>query len=270
MKFGLETVSCTKIGRFNNYTKLCYELETLYKYVAEASIVEEEEGSVLYFVQRDEKNHSNDQVINLAKLKTLEYRVYRKLREKLFIDSASTDSRFKINQFFEEVRQLIQGYKLPMPINFYYQVAETAFDLANQNMELFSDQHNYIDFLEAVFHKMNSRSDLRSKMIKEENILTITNLKNEKQELNVNQIVELLIYAPPFITPEMVESLEKTFACKIKHELGDWKEGIRSRNLIYLINSHNFKTLMKQITFDNNNRNFSISTELNQGKKQEI
>ena len=82
-KFGLETVSCEKLGCFNNYSKLCYEIETLFKYVAEASIIDEEEGSVLYFVQRDEKNPKNDKVIVLCKLKTLEYRVYRKLREKL-------------------------------------------------------------------------------------------------------------------------------------------------------------------------------------------
>jgi len=255
-KLGLENVSCEKLGRYDNYSKLCFDIETLFKHVAEASIVEEEEGSVLYLMQRDERNSENDKPIVLCKLKTLEYRVYRKLREKLKThisykeDSSNfklnvgfSDSRLKINQYFDEVRQLIQGFKLPNPIEFYYHVAETAFEFANQNVEYCKDlQHNYIDFLEAVFRRMNSRADLRSKMIREEKMLTITTLTNQTQQLNVNEIVELIIYAPPFIiTNDIIEKLELKFACKVHHQLIEWKDHIRSRNLIYVLNSHHFK-----------------------------
>jgi len=41
------------------------------------NIEDGEEGSVLYFVSSENK------VLALCKLKTLEYRIYRKLREKL-------------------------------------------------------------------------------------------------------------------------------------------------------------------------------------------
>ena len=73
----------------------------MFKQVAEASIHSEEEGSVLYFVGDYGGNH--EEVLSLAKLKTLEYRVFRKMREKLrnFIeayhkDPDRADPRFKL------------------------------------------------------------------------------------------------------------------------------------------------------------------------------
>lgn len=59
----------------------------MYKEVSEASIHSEEEGAVLYFVA--DYNEPNERILSLGKLKTLEYRVLRKLREKLrnFIDA---------------------------------------------------------------------------------------------------------------------------------------------------------------------------------------
>ena len=149
----------------------------------------------------------------------------------------------KINQYFDEVRQLLQGFKLPNPIEFYYHVAETAFEFVNQNIEFCRDlQHNYIDFLEAVFIKMNSKADLRSKMIPEDNILTITNLNNQTEKLNIKKIVELIIFSPPFlISDEMIAKLESNFACKIKYQTVEWKDNLKSRTLIYLMNSHHFK-----------------------------
>jgi len=38
---------------------------------------------VLYLIKRDVNNSANDRVLSLCKLKTLEYRLFRKMREKL-------------------------------------------------------------------------------------------------------------------------------------------------------------------------------------------
>jgi len=79
-------------------------------------------------------------------------------------------------------------------------------------------------------------------MIREEKMLTITTLNNQTQQLNFNEIVELIIYSPPFIiTNDIIEKLELTFSCKVHHQLIEWKDHIRSRNLIYVLNSHHFK-----------------------------
>jgi hypothetical protein len=50
--------------------------------VAKSSIKQDEEGSVLYFVKKSKYN-GEERVVSLAKLKTLEYRLFRKMREKL-------------------------------------------------------------------------------------------------------------------------------------------------------------------------------------------
>lgn len=38
---------------------------------------------MLYFMKRDKRGPDYDQVLSLCKLKTLEYRLFRKMREKL-------------------------------------------------------------------------------------------------------------------------------------------------------------------------------------------
>ena len=56
----------------------------MFRNVAKSKIVDEEEGSVLYLVKRNKGGiHSEDRVLSLAKLKTIEYRIFRKIREKL-------------------------------------------------------------------------------------------------------------------------------------------------------------------------------------------
>ena len=49
-----------------------------------ASIVEEEEGAVLYLVMRSPEHTSiNDRVLSLTNIETLEYRIFHKMGEKL-------------------------------------------------------------------------------------------------------------------------------------------------------------------------------------------
>lgn len=80
-KFGLDVVHIQSLGSFDNYGNLCDQLEKTFKDVAKSSIASDEEGNVLYFVRRDKGD--NETVLSLAKLKTLEYRLFRKMREKL-------------------------------------------------------------------------------------------------------------------------------------------------------------------------------------------
>lgn len=54
----------------------------MFQDVSKSEIAKEEEGNVLYIVSKGE-NGASDKVLSLAKLKTLEYRLFRKMREKL-------------------------------------------------------------------------------------------------------------------------------------------------------------------------------------------
>jgi hypothetical protein len=71
------------MGLYNDYDHLCDDLVTEFERVSSLSISEEEEGAVIYFVKRHREDATEDSVLSLGKLKTLEYRLFRKMREKL-------------------------------------------------------------------------------------------------------------------------------------------------------------------------------------------
>ena len=57
-------------------------MEKTFKDVAKSPIAQDEEGNVVYFIRKSTTN-GQQRVLSLAKLKTLEYRLFRKMREKL-------------------------------------------------------------------------------------------------------------------------------------------------------------------------------------------
>lgn len=81
--FNLNFVKIESVGLFQDYDSLCNGIYKTYRDVAKSKIVDEEEGSVLYLIKRSKNGPSQDKVLSLAKLKTLEYRIFRKMREKL-------------------------------------------------------------------------------------------------------------------------------------------------------------------------------------------
>lgn len=81
--YKLNVVNVDSMGLYNDYDHLCDDLQREFETVSGLSIREEEEGAVLYFVLRHSEDSSKDQVLSLGKFKTLEYRLFRKMREKL-------------------------------------------------------------------------------------------------------------------------------------------------------------------------------------------
>ena len=102
-KYGLDMVHIQSLGKFNNFGQLSDQLEKTFKDVAKSSIAQDEEGNVLYFIKKAKGANERDQTLSLAKLKTLEYRLFRKMREKL----RGFYSRGKGNKTFDvgELRQ---------------------------------------------------------------------------------------------------------------------------------------------------------------------
>ena len=82
-KYAFDIVGFETIGVYSDYDKLCDDTEKEFRIVAGQTIADEEEGAVLYMVRRDMDDPRKDQVLSLSKLKTLEYRLFRKMREKL-------------------------------------------------------------------------------------------------------------------------------------------------------------------------------------------
>lgn len=84
--FGLDVVHIQSLGVYTQFNEMCDSLEKVFRDVASSPIASDEEGNVIYLVERDPKapdDPTKQRTLSLAKLKTLEYRLFRKMREKL-------------------------------------------------------------------------------------------------------------------------------------------------------------------------------------------
>ena len=129
-KYDLDKVAIESIGKFRDYDKMCDALCHYFKEVAKSEIAKDEEGNVLYFISRGKNNKSR--CLSLCKLKTLEYRLFRKMREKLRNFYASSTTSFtaftkKSHQFQTEARELSLEHQLPRPLAYYCEVFQAAF-----------------------------------------------------------------------------------------------------------------------------------------------
>jgi len=123
--------------------------------------MEEEEGAVLYMIKRDKDDAKLDDVISLSKLKTLEYRLFRKMREKLrnFVSGVTQSPvDFIIEKYIKEAKELCKGFIIPHPIEFYIDICVLAFQLITRGpvkeKDYFTDllMNEYIHFLEEVIN----------------------------------------------------------------------------------------------------------------------
>lgn len=274
-KHNLTVVPFEVIGVYSDYKSLCESLENLHHRIAESSIIDEEEGSVLYFtafkaseinltIEIDKNDNSantvrisDEEVVSLGKLKTYEYKLYRKLREKLSNHlKRDKEDRFKINQFFDEIRTILTGYILPMPMEFYYKVAEVAFNFIEiLPKDMFINRGeielrgNYIDFLEIVLKMVDKTVDLRTQAISEAGIVNTEYLMNKSHNTPKiqNQTTEIYIYVPPFIEDleKLIFTLEKNFKIKIKKTAFSLDTNYKDNIRVSIIHWHNFKKILK-------------------------
>jgi hypothetical protein len=79
-KFGFTTVPIYKSEIFKTFEDLKIYLDNKYNEILLKTIKQSGEGNVVYFIEIGE--NGEEKVISIAKLKTFEYRFYRKIREK--------------------------------------------------------------------------------------------------------------------------------------------------------------------------------------------
>eukprot|EP01022_Parablepharisma_sp_SALTPOND_P030325 TRINITY_DN75_c0_g3_i1.p2 TRINITY_DN75_c0_g3~~TRINITY_DN75_c0_g3_i1.p2 ORF type:complete len:593 (-),score=97.08 TRINITY_DN75_c0_g3_i1:6164-7942(-) len=77
-KYGLDHVSCESVGVYQTMEALLEGIKKTYISICLESLDNEEEGLALYIAT---KGLPEDYTISLCKVKTLEYRIYRKIRE---------------------------------------------------------------------------------------------------------------------------------------------------------------------------------------------
>jgi hypothetical protein len=84
-------------------------LQEIVKVIEEAKIKEMGEGSVLYIEAYSETEKSSKNLF-VCKVKTLEYRIFRKLREKLkiYIEKFKNSYEKTLKRYCEEVKELVR------------------------------------------------------------------------------------------------------------------------------------------------------------------
>lgn len=145
-EFGLDCVPAETVGMFDNIDSLSDALNHEFKIVSQGSIKSEEEGAVIYMVSRGIQNES---VLSLCKYKTLEYRLFRKLREKLRnfwskndkisawteYNQAEYDKTY--NNFIKEGIELVGENNLPEPWEYYVRFADCSFNAVLKDPKLY-------------------------------------------------------------------------------------------------------------------------------------
>jgi hypothetical protein len=171
-KHQLDVVAVQSLGLYSTYDKLCDGLVQAFREVAKSKIVEEEEGSVLYLTKRDKSgDHSLDQVLSLSKLKTIEYRIFRKMREKLrgYYHNQEAEKGSKpvdsspsiVAKFLKEMKDLLKGNDTPKPIEYYEHIMKGAFEFIKKYPgELGNLNGNYITFQQNLLKWLADQDEL--------------------------------------------------------------------------------------------------------------
>lgn len=171
-KFKLTHVQYKPLGVYDTWKDLNQTLKKVFIDVAEAPLEEEAEGSVLYLVQVGADG--KEQTLSLSKLKTLEYRIYRKLREKLrgFISQKANNYRpwsEYHTKFLKETKDLCRDLKIPMPLDYYSTVAKKAFEFGENHYDHCALIHEqYITFLSLLMYQMSKDEELTPAQFTEE------------------------------------------------------------------------------------------------------
>lgn len=174
-EFNLDCVPCERIGMFDNIDSLSDALNHEHKIVSSGSIQREEEGAVIYMVRRGVKD---DKVLSLSKLKSLEYRIFRKLREKLrnfwqhhqhvleWKQGHQEQYDASYQKFVNECKELVKNAKLPQPFEYYMQFADHAYNTAQQQPILYDKLFSfYVDFLEHITKEFNMDKRIFTSMV---------------------------------------------------------------------------------------------------------
>lgn len=179
-KYKLDVVTVDSMGLYNDYDHLLDDLQKEFEKVSGLSIQEEEEGAVIYFVLRHSDDETRDQVISLGKLKTLEYRLFRKMREKLrnYANySSNQTSDTLIERFIREAKDLCKDpttgklFNLPHPLDYYNDICILAFQLITRgpkkDTSYFTDLllNEYVHFLEEVLNVHEERNRGKGKYV---------------------------------------------------------------------------------------------------------
>lgn len=147
---GLQCVTHKEHPACKTWQDLNALLKGLYKEIKESGIEKREEGVVVYIVSQKE---GKETLHSICKLKTLEYMVYRKLREKLRALTDKKQTREAIEaKYQEEVRALVGMNTTPHELSFYFEVAKRAFEFSETQEDTYLIFGHFVTFLSIMVY----------------------------------------------------------------------------------------------------------------------
>lgn len=172
-KYDLLSIQIEIITQTSSLDTLNYELAKIHNNISSSSIIQQGEGCVLYLVIRDPTKQSEDKVASLCKIKTLEYRLFRKIREKL--KKINNNNKFPKNLlkvFIREAEILAKLCECEIDLLFYEAVAEEFFSqiVEHHNKENFKkavSQFSY--YIQKVVY--NVRNKIRHNIFEEKHLV---------------------------------------------------------------------------------------------------
>ena len=171
-EFGLTHVEQKICGEFTTFKALNETLGELYGEVSKASIDSEEEGAVLYMVEvfKDEKKRAN--TLTLAKLKTLEYRLFRKIREKLktYVSRGRGDAKVQKateRKFLNEAKGLTRSFPAFNKLSYYSDILLLSMNFikANPGFNVEQIHNNFVNFITCMRECLAKKIQPSIKMI---------------------------------------------------------------------------------------------------------
>jgi len=157
-KYGLRFCEYNKFGPADSEEKVYKILDDIYIDVLESNITKNGEGSVLYLSELD-KSSNKDKIISMCKVKTIEYRISRKIRDTL--KRVAKDEGLKdkiIKKLIKETKELLGEEVFNLDVECYYDFAKYCFE----NHRSFSNQYNiftkYANFLCQIIPEYESKT----------------------------------------------------------------------------------------------------------------
>ena len=135
----IKTITC------ENGIEFISKMKEIYSKISSKTIEQEGEGKVIYFSLQEK-------VLGICKIKTLEYKIFRLLREKLkkAIEKNTENVNKFVRKFEKESEFLCRYEKPPKNIDFYLEIAENAYKIikfSTNSLDFKLFHENYINFL---------------------------------------------------------------------------------------------------------------------------
>lgn len=194
---GLKAVLSEESPPLEDFNSLNLYLTQIFQEISNKTIEEGGEGCVLYFQEEDLDKPEKSKMISLGKIKTLEYRIYRKLREKIKVSLKSPGKKdILLKRMKDEVEDLSENFSPPFPLETYEKIARFAFDLA-KNLDKDIVKTKYLEFLNVMlfyYFEKNNDGDFNFGNVRENFDKTLESIRKDNWKIPyINKKVESII-----------------------------------------------------------------------------